>query len=278
MLLLALQDGRVTRLGDTHPREVDVRLVAATHVDLEARVRDGSFRADLYARLNPAMAIELPPLRARRKDLRELCGAIIRRRFADGTDHDRLAAYQRIVGLDGSVEASFGVGKEPPPDRGVIFAFTEESWKRMLNHGWPGNLRELEYFLASTCLMTLESSLDAAEQGRARLMGARLPVAASLVSELLERSWVAPGADAETPLEGEPPELDTSAIEPRPQLKDVSRALEKALFERLFDETDGDFEAMAARLLVGDPATNARRVRMRFNQLGLRVRQLRRKG
>ncbi|HJL50118.1 MAG TPA: hypothetical protein RMG45_29925, partial [Polyangiaceae bacterium LLY-WYZ-15_(1-7)] len=57
--------------------------------------------------------------------------------------------------------------------------------------------------------------------------------------------------------------------------RDVARELERRHFERLFQETGGDFEAMAARLLLGEPATNARRVRMRFNQLGLSARALR---
>ena len=65
------------------------------------------------------------------------------------------------------------------------------------------------------------------------------------------------------------------SVAPQPHLKDVARQLERELFERLFAETEGDFEAMAARLLEGDPATNARRVRTRFNQLGLSARELR---
>ncbi len=260
MLLLALQDGRVTRLGDTRPRDVDVRLVAATHVDLERRVRDGSFRADLYARLNPAMAIELPPLRERKADLRELCEALIRRRFAEGKNRERLQAYQEAVSIGGLPVATFAVGKDDPPKEGVAFVFTAESYKRMRAHRWPGNLRELEYFLASAALMTLETDLDAAAAGRANLLGRRLPVAASLVSQLLERSWVAPAGGDEAISERE--------VQPRAQLKEVARDLETALFERLF-------EAMAARLLEGDPAANARRVRLRFNQLGLRVRELR---
>ena len=268
MLLLALQTGRVTRLGDTRPREVDVRLVAATHVDLASRVRDGSFRADLYARLNPAMAFELPPLRSRRADLRALADALVCRRFGEGRPRERLAAYQRLAAVGGPVRASFVVGKEATPAVGVAFVFSEESWKRMAAHRWPGNLRELEYFLASACLMTLESDLDAAEQGRAHAMGARLHVAASLVSELLEGSWVAPT---------EAQDRAASAPDPGPreQLKDVARYLERELYERLFDETEGDFEGMAARLLQGDPVANARRVRTRFNQLGLSARELR---
>jgi len=266
MLLLALQNGRVTRLGDTRVRDVDVRLVAATHVDLAAKVREGSFRADLYARLNPAMAFALPPLRDRVGDLRELAEALVRRRFADGRPRERLESYQRLVGVDGVARAGFVVGREETPRAGVAFVFSDESWTRMRAHRWPGNLRELEYFLASACLMTLEADLDAAEQGRAGLMGPRLHVAASLVRELLETSWVAPGV--------EPPRA-VGSVAPQPHLKDVARQLERELFERLFAETEGDFEAMAARLLEGDPATNARRVRTRFNQLGLSARELR---
>ena len=112
----------------------------------------------------------------------------------------------------------------------------------------------------------IRNDLDAAEQGRAGLMGPRLHVAASLVRELLETSWVAPGV--------EPPRA-VGSVAPQPHLKDVARQLERELFERLFAETEGDFEAMAARLLEGDPATNARRVRTRFNQLGLSARELR---
>src|SRR5690606_18609338 len=72
MLLLALQDARITRLGESAPRGVDVKVVAATNADLEAKVREGTFRADLYARLNPAARLVLPPLRERMGDLPEL--------------------------------------------------------------------------------------------------------------------------------------------------------------------------------------------------------------
>ena len=305
MLLLALQDNRVTRLGDTATRSVDVRLVAATHVDLVKRVRQGSFRADLYARLNPAMACELPPLRERLDDLPELCAAMVGGRFSRGAPLEALRAYQRAAMLDGPARASFIISGAKTPSVGVSFVFTEESWKRMRSHRWPGNLRELEYFLASACLMTLTEVSDAVEQGRAAR--ATLHVPASLVTELLERSWVGPDgpsmnddgerdgrqqsaghSEPSEPSEPSEGSLDTpstfttrggDAMEPRPrsQLKDVARDLERDLYRRLFLETSGDFEAMARKLLSeGDLAVNARRVRLRFNQLGLRVRSLRR--
>ena len=71
-LLLVLERGAVTRLGDTRPRPAAPKLVAATHEDVEALVREGRFRADLYMRLNPATRLRVPPLRERREDLPDL--------------------------------------------------------------------------------------------------------------------------------------------------------------------------------------------------------------
>src|SRR5215470_15495703 len=71
-LLLVLERGVVTRLGDTRPRPATPKLVAATNEDVEALVRAGKFRSDLYMRLNPATRLRVPPLRERREDLPDL--------------------------------------------------------------------------------------------------------------------------------------------------------------------------------------------------------------
>src|SRR6185436_10981569 len=84
MLLLALEDGRVTRLGETAPRRTDFKLIAATNGDLAAAVAAQSFRADLHARLNPQASLSLPPLRERLADLEELLAAFVRAAFARG--------------------------------------------------------------------------------------------------------------------------------------------------------------------------------------------------
>jgi DNA-binding NtrC family response regulator len=110
-LLRVLQERRVTPVGGTESLPVDFRLVSATNEDLEPRVRDGSFREDLYYRMN-VFPIRVPPLRERQEDIPLLANAF-RLRFAEEN------------------------GLEAPP----ILA---ETLSRMMAYDWPGNVRELE--------------------------------------------------------------------------------------------------------------------------------------
>jgi len=94
-LLRVLQDRAFERLGGTQTIQTDVRLVAATHRDLEAMCEDGRFREDLYYRLN-VFPIEVPPLRARREDIPELVRQLLsradRRSSAPSIDSDAVTA------------------------------------------------------------------------------------------------------------------------------------------------------------------------------------------
>ncbi len=114
-LLRVLQERELRPLGATRSEKVDVRVVAATNRDLEARLREGLFREDLYYRLN-VIHIALPPLRARVEDVLPLA------------EHF-LAAARRRAGHEGSARA-----------RGLHPAAV----KAMLAYPWPGNVRELE--------------------------------------------------------------------------------------------------------------------------------------
>jgi DNA-binding NtrC family response regulator len=109
--LRAIQEREVTPLGSSRPVPVDVRLIAATNRDLDAEVRDGRFRADLYYRLN-VVHIELPPLRTRRDDIPRL------------VDHF-LARYSE------QYEVS---PKRVAPDALAALVASE----------WPGNIRQLQ--------------------------------------------------------------------------------------------------------------------------------------
>jgi DNA-binding NtrC family response regulator len=110
-ILRVLQDRRFMHLGGTEEIQVDVRIIAATNVDLQAAVREGRFREDLYYRLN-VICLELPPLRARRQDI-PLLAAHFLKLYADEND-------------------------VPVP------ALPPEVMRILLDYEWPGNVRELE--------------------------------------------------------------------------------------------------------------------------------------
>ena len=114
-LLRVLEDRVVTRLGDTTPRTVDFRLVAATNRDLHPLIESGSFGADLYERL-AIVSIELPPLRERREDIPRLVEHFIERFYRE----------------------------EPAAeDRGRVRTVSPEAMEVLVAYRWPGNVREL---------------------------------------------------------------------------------------------------------------------------------------
>ncbi|MBX3465585.1 MAG: sigma 54-interacting transcriptional regulator, partial [Planctomycetes bacterium] len=110
-LLRALQEGEVRPLGSRQPRRVDVRVVSASNKDLRRLVDEGTFRADLFYRLN-VVSVALPALRERKEDVPLLVDHLL----------DKIAARSD--------------GKRKSVDRKVIDA--------LLHHDWPGNVRELE--------------------------------------------------------------------------------------------------------------------------------------
>jgi DNA-binding NtrC family response regulator len=111
-LLRVIQEREFTPLGDTTPRRVDVRIIAATNIDLKEAVRQGAFREDLYYRL-AVVPIELPPLRERREDILPLAQHFIRKYNEENARH---------------------VSEQLAPD---VLALME-------SYTWPGNVRELE--------------------------------------------------------------------------------------------------------------------------------------
>jgi MoxR-like ATPase len=116
-LLRVLQECEVTPLGGTHPIKVDLRVICATHHDLEAQVAAGRFRADLYARLS-GYIFSIPPLRERREDLGLLTAALLRR---IAPDHD--------------------------------VRFEPDAVRALCQYDWPLNVRELEKCLASAVVL-----------------------------------------------------------------------------------------------------------------------------
>jgi two-component system response regulator HydG len=120
-LLHALESGKIRALGASREREVDVRVVAATHRNLTELVSSGGFRADLRFRLE-GMAIEVPPLRQRREDI-----PLLAERFLQ-------EARERHA-------------------RSTVERFSSAATQRMLDYGWPGNVRELEHVVSRAVLL-----------------------------------------------------------------------------------------------------------------------------
>ncbi len=152
-ILRVLERKEVCRLGATRSRQLDVRFVAATNQDLEAMANRGSFRKDLFFRLNVAR-VELLPLRERKDDIPLLI------------DH-----YRRHF----SERAGW-----PAPE------FSKECWHCLMQHDWPGNIRELKNVIESLLLSPASGEVGA-EQLPPRL---RQMIAASRILPSSERDVV----------------------------------------------------------------------------------------
>ncbi len=118
-LLRFLQFGELQRVGSDHVKKVDVRIVAATHRDLRAMSREGTFREDLYFRLK-VLEVELPPLRERRSDVPLL------------VDHFLKQHWRR---------------QDEKPE------WTSEATRALEAYDYPGNVRELAHMVERTCLL-----------------------------------------------------------------------------------------------------------------------------
>jgi DNA-binding NtrC family response regulator/Flp pilus assembly protein TadD len=119
-LLRVLQEKEFVRVGGTETLHVDVRIIAATNQNVERRVREKSFREDLYYRLN-VLPINVPPLQERREDIPLLVDHFLRQHS--------------------------GAGRGPPR------TLTPEEMEILMDHSWPGNVRELENFIERACVM-----------------------------------------------------------------------------------------------------------------------------
>jgi DNA-binding NtrC family response regulator len=125
-LLRVLQEREIERVGSSRPLAVDVRVLAATHRDLEALIRQGRFRDDLYYRIN-VVTISLPPLRERREDIPRLMEHFV----------ERFAA------------------KNGKAVRGV----TRAARDALLRYDYPGNVRELENLIERAVVLTRDAAI-----------------------------------------------------------------------------------------------------------------------
>jgi two-component system, NtrC family, response regulator AtoC len=127
-ILRVIESSEFSRIGGAQPIKVDVRLIAATNRDLHQGMRDGTFRSDLYYRLN-VVSVHLPPLRDRREDVPLLIKHFLRTKSRD---------------LD-------------IPEK----AFTADALDVLLGYSWPGNVRELENIIERTLVLSLGNTMTA---------------------------------------------------------------------------------------------------------------------
>ena len=129
-LLRVLQEREFERLGGTRTIKVDVRLLAATNRDLRAALEDGTFREDLYYRLN-VVPIDIPPLREHKEDIPDLVNLFLRRFASDS-------------------------GRE-------VATISQEAIDLLLTHSWMGNVRELQNVIERACALAKTSKLEAGD-------------------------------------------------------------------------------------------------------------------
>ena len=151
-LLRAIEDQEVTTVGETRPRKIDVRLLAATNRDLGAAIKQGSFRPDLYYRLN-AFRIRVPPLRHRRQDIPSLAKLFLER------------AAQR--------------------HRKRVDAFTPEVVELLTNAEWPGNVRQLQNEIEFAVAVAHDGHTIALRHLSPELLGSKAGRAADATGEVI---------------------------------------------------------------------------------------------
>ncbi len=129
-LLRVLQEREFERLGSNKTLHIDVRVIAATNQDLRAALEQGTFREDLYYRLN-VVPMEIPPLRERRDDIPWLAEHFVKKLSPD--------TGSRVEGI------------------------TEAAMQKLMGYDWPGNVRELENVIERSLVMARGNQLDAAD-------------------------------------------------------------------------------------------------------------------
>ncbi|MEO8372812.1 MAG: sigma-54 dependent transcriptional regulator [Candidatus Solibacter sp.] len=129
-LLRILQEREFERLGSNVTRHIDVRLVAATNQDLRAALENGTFREDLYYRLN-VVPLNIPPLRERKVDIPALANHFLR--------------------------------KLAPENGTQVDSITDAAMEKLVNYHWPGNVRELENVIERSLVMANGTRLDTSD-------------------------------------------------------------------------------------------------------------------
>jgi len=242
-LLRVLQEREVRPVGSNHPVKVDVRIIAATNRDLEKAYQDGTFRKDLFFRLN-VVAIHVPPLRERKADI-------------PGLLHWFLEKY---------------AGENPPK-------ISETAMQALLASDWPGNVRELENCIERAIALGSRTVIDLHDLPPA--LQIKVPWSSELVSDPHAENAFAPApqeqpsramsaAAAAAPSGAVPktPNFDVESVAPPRRTSSGVAAvratdleeIERQTIRRVFEETNGD-KTLTGKMLGISRATLYRKLK-----------------
>jgi len=217
-LLQVLQDGEIQPLGSNRTIKVNVRVMAATHRDLTRAIQEGTFREDLYYRLN-VIKIVIPPLRQRREEILPLAEMLLARHTP--------------------------AGQKPPPIREALKRF-------LLEYRWPGNVRELEnvmrrFLVYQDSALLIQELLDGAEELRSGLSLAK--VASFPESHEPVASVHGASEPAEGPVGMKPPER-VERLDRLDRLAEASRLAETELLLDALEASRWNRRQAAASLQI----------------------------
>lgn len=216
-LLRVLQEGEITPVGYSRPRKVDVRVISATNNDLEAAVRERTFREDLYYRL-AAFPLRLPPLRDRRGDIPLIA------------DHLLSGALERHK-------------KELP-------GFTDAALETLSGYDWPGNVRELQNEVERAVAIARAGEVIDVRHFSPRLTGAKrasgLTAAAGLKADPSQNRPEPPAPAAVPPAAAVSAEADPQDL----SLSEARDRFEASFLRRVLDSHDGNVSRAAKAIGV----------------------------
>src|SRR6266853_5241857 len=221
-LLRVLQDREVRRVGDNTPTYVNVRVLAATNAPLEKRIKDGTFREDLYYRLN-VIPIQLPSLRERREDIPLIIAHFVRKKIQARS--------------------------------GESFQITRQVMEALCAYDWPGNVRELENLIERACVLCEGKTIRLSDLPLALQAAASLPAGGASSNFAATASPAAAGSadEAVYPLDDSAaaktiPLTKPAALQPLEPLKNFLREQELTYLNRALAQTGGDKEKAAGLL------------------------------
>ncbi|MBR4984416.1 MAG: sigma-54-dependent Fis family transcriptional regulator [Proteobacteria bacterium] len=291
-ILLFLQDKMVRRVGAAHDtrRHVDVKVVVATHLDLAKEVAAGRFRFDLYMRFGPAMRIDIPSLKERKRDLPQLVSTLTEKIAKSEDMMPAVNEHIQRCGAKNLILVDFASGLSPAPDC-LLIRFKQATRELFINHAWPGNIRELESVLDTLILKALYDMRIA--ESKSKIIEIDHYYAMAMLGHFNSKSFSLEEthASAQPAPDIAPPHAHTEhahetaqktastapAVTILSRTKDFAelrQTLERNYLCTVYEKTQGDLTQMGDILFGDSSAAMKHKIAVRMNQLGIRLRAL----